>query len=104
MVLDKTGGLFRLAAGLMQCFSTQGTSLELTPLLNTFALYYQIRDDYLNLFSAAYMRGKSFCEDLSEGKFSFPIIHALQRGAPGDSRLLNVLRQVRYDKIDDKMF
>ena len=75
------------------------------PLAEHLGLLFQIRDDYINLtqhnlkVSAAqqvctgetflyripthrlpslqYMKGKGFCEDLKEGKFSFPIIFAL---------------------------
>lgn len=94
MVLDKTGGLFRLAVGMMQCFSTENQSTNFTPLLNSLALYFQIRDDYLNLFNSSYMQTKSYCEDLTEGKFSFPILHAIWTSGPDDTRLLNILRQV----------
>lgn len=41
-------------------------------------LYFQIRDDYCNLSLKEYSENKSFCEDLTEGKFSFPMIHAIQ--------------------------
>jgi geranylgeranyl diphosphate synthase, type III len=42
--------------------------------------------------SISYMQSKSYCEDLTEGKFSFPIIHAI-KSCPQDTRLLNILRQ-----------
>ena len=48
MVLDKTGGLFRLAVGLMQAFSDD-QSTDYIPLLDLLGLYFQIRDDYLNV-------------------------------------------------------
>ena len=64
MVIDKTGGLFRLAVGLMQAFSTTNLNLDFTPLLNKLALYFQIRDDLINLADTEYMKSKSFCEDL----------------------------------------
>jgi len=93
MVLDKTGGLFRLAVGLMQSFhdETEG-DVDYVPLLNLLGYYFQIRDDYLNVSNDAYMQTKSYCEDLTEGKFSFPIIHAV-RQFPNDTRLLNILKQ-----------
>ncbi len=64
MVIDKTGGLFRLAVGLMQAFSTTNLNLDFTPLLNKLALYFQIRDDLINLADTEYMKSKRFCEDL----------------------------------------
>ncbi|KAF4318975.1 hypothetical protein BBO99_00005216 [Phytophthora kernoviae] len=88
--LDKTGGLFRLAVGLMQAFSD--CTLDFTPLVNALAVYFQIRDDYINLLDEAYMENKSFCEDLTEGKFSFPLIVAIREN-PQDTRLLSILKQ-----------
>ena len=50
MVLDKTGGLFRMAVGLMQAFTEDKRSQkDFTRLLNKLSLYFQIRDDYLNV-------------------------------------------------------
>ena len=49
MVLDKTGGLFRLAVGLMLAFATEEGERDYTCLLNRLSLYFQIRDDYLNV-------------------------------------------------------
>ena len=85
MVLDKTGGLFRLSVGLLQAFATTGRDIDFTDLVNSLGLYFQIRDDYINLADAEYMKGKSFCEDLTEGKFSFPIIHCI-RSNKSDTR------------------
>ncbi|KAF4038175.1 Polyprenyl synthetase [Phytophthora infestans] len=90
MVQNKTGGLFRLAVGLMQAFSD--STLDFTPLVNALAVYFQIRDDYVNLLDEAYMENKSFCEDLTEGKFSFPLIVAIREN-PQDTRLLSILKQ-----------
>lgn len=75
MTIRKTGGLFMLAIRLMKLFSNSNADFsQLTAILG---LYFQIRDDYLNLTSKEYSESKSFCEDLTEGKFSFPIIHAV---------------------------
>ena len=37
-----------------------------------------------------YEANKSYCEDLTEGKFSFPLIHAI-RARPDDSQVLSIL-------------
>lgn len=37
-----------------------------------------------------YMHHKSYCEDLTEGKFSFPIIHAIQ-SQPEDKQIIRIL-------------
>ena len=96
MVRDKTGGLFRLAVGLLQAFATQHCDTEFGPLVDNLAVYFQIRDDYINLADVEYFKSKSFCEDLTEGKFSFPMIHCI-RSDPTDHRLLNILRQRTED-------
>ena len=43
------------------------------------------------------MQSKSFCEDITEGKFSFPIIHSINC-RPSDTRLLSILRQHTEDE------
>lgn len=83
MVIDKTGGLFRLAVGLLQSFASANEYVDYVPLVNDLGLYFQIRDDLLNLADEEYMKGKSFCEDLTEGKFSYPIIHCIRGGGGG---------------------
>ncbi|KOC63014.1 Geranylgeranyl pyrophosphate synthase [Habropoda laboriosa] len=94
MTIRKTGGLFNLAVRLMQLFSD--CKEDYTPLGGILGLYFQIRDDYCNLYLQEYAENKSYCEDLSEGKFSFPIIHAIQ-SHPEDRQLINILRQRTKD-------
>ncbi|CAL1578274.1 unnamed protein product [Knipowitschia caucasica] len=100
MVLQKTGGLFGLAVGLMQLFSAWKRDLK--PLLDTLGLFFQIRDDYANLSSKEYSENKSFCEDLTEGKFSFPTIHAIW-SCPESTQVQNILRQ-RTENMDIKKY
>lgn len=100
MVLQKTGGLFGLAVGLMQLFSEWKHDLK--PLLDTLGLFFQIRDDYANLSSKEYSENKSFCEDLTEGKFSFPTIHAIW-SCPESTQVQNILRQ-RTENVDIKKY
>jgi len=93
MVQDKTGGLFRLGVGLMKCFATENVKTDFTPLVNLLSVYFQVRDDLINLASEEYHRNKSYCEDLTEGKFSFPIIHGIQNSPKGDTRVITILKQ-----------
>ncbi|KAI9664890.1 MAG: geranylgeranyl pyrophosphate synthetase [Bathelium mastoideum] len=94
MVGNKTGGLFRLAVKLMQAESQ--TKIDCVPLVNTIGLLFQILDDYQNLHSPIYTANKGICEDLTEGKFSFPIIHAI-RADPSNLVLMNILKQKTKD-------
>ncbi|KAI8371117.1 geranylgeranyl pyrophosphate synthase [Blakeslea trispora] len=100
MVNDKTGGLLRLAVKLMQEASQSGT--DYTGLVSKIGIHFQVRDDYMNLQSKNYADNKGFCEDLTEGKFSFPIIHSI-RSDPSNRQLLNILKQ-RSSSIELKQF
>jgi len=93
-VKDKTGGLFRLSVRLLQAFSTN--KKDFMPLVDNMGIFFQIRDDYVNLQSQKFMLAKSFCEDITEGKFSFPAVHSIATN-PKDQRLLNILRQKTED-------
>ncbi|OQD78481.1 hypothetical protein PENDEC_c001G01546 [Penicillium decumbens] len=94
MVGNKTGGLFRLAVKLMQAESTTGK--DCVALVNVMGLIFQICDDYLNLSNPTYTKNKGLCEDLTEGKFSFPIIHSI-RANPSNHQLLSILKQKTQD-------
>ncbi|XP_073839388.1 geranylgeranyl pyrophosphate synthase quemao isoform X2 [Musca autumnalis] len=94
MTVRKTGGLFMLAIRLMQLFSDNKEDFsKLTAILG---LYFQIRDDYCNLSLKEYSENKSFAEDLTEGKFGFPVIHAVQT-QKHDKQVLHILRQRTHD-------
>lgn len=103
MVQDKTGGLFRLAVGLLQSFATYHTNSNFTSLVNNLGLYFQIRDDYINLVDDEYFRSKTFCEDITEGKFSYPIVHCINSNETNSIQLLSILKQ-RTEDIDVKKY
>ncbi|KAL1919268.1 uncharacterized protein VTP21DRAFT_1960 [Calcarisporiella thermophila] len=90
MVKNKTGGLFRLGVKLMQ--EASNSKIDYVPLVNILGIHFQIRDDYMNLKSQQLKENKGFCEDLTEGKFSFPIIHSI-RADTSNRQLLNILKQ-----------
>lgn len=95
MVGNKTGGLFRLAVKLMQAESQ--TEKDCVSLVNVLGLVFQICDDYLNLSDTRYTQNKGLCEDLTEGKFSFPVIHSI-RSNPGNHQLISILKQKTKDE------
>ncbi|KAI9268747.1 geranylgeranyl pyrophosphate synthase [Sporodiniella umbellata] len=90
MTNNKTGGLIRLAIRLMQ--EASHSKADYIKLANKIGIFFQVRDDYMNLRSGQYKNNKGFCEDLTEGKFSFPIIHSI-RSDPSSQQLLNILKQ-----------
>ena len=108
MVGNKTGGLFRLAIKLMCTESpthnridrnsagSSNSPPDYVPLVNSIGLLFQILDDYKNLSDTTYTHNKGLCEDLTEGKFSFPIIHAI-RADPSNLVLINILKQKTTD-------
>ncbi|KAG1839915.1 isoprenoid synthase domain-containing protein [Suillus subalutaceus] len=78
MVNNKTGGGFRMPVKLMMALATKNLDVDFIPLVNIIGVYFQIRDDYMNLQSTEYNDNKGFAEDLTEGKFSFPIVHGVR--------------------------
>jgi len=99
-IVKKTGGLFMLAIRLLQLFSEDNRDLK--KIVSLLGLYFQIRDDYANLRLAEYCENKSFCEDLTEGKFSFPVIHAIHTTSE-DTQILCILKQ-RTKNVDLKRY
>ena len=56
-------------------------------LLDKIGIFFQVRDDYINLTDPEYWKSKGFCDDIHERKFSFPIIRMIE------------LRQGRYREL-----
>ncbi|KAJ3658214.1 hypothetical protein Zmor_009967 [Zophobas morio] len=65
--------------------------------------FQQIYDDYINLHNPKYAAVRVFCDDLDEGKFSYPIIHGVQ-SHPDDHRLLDMLKKRPLDVESKKLF
>ncbi|XP_039309615.1 geranylgeranyl pyrophosphate synthase-like [Solenopsis invicta] len=89
----KCGWFPRLAYKLMKLFSSYEE--DLSPLIDIIALYYQINDDYWNLCQET--DDHNYCSDLTEGKLSFPVIHAIRKN-PDDNQILNILKQRTTDR------
>ncbi|KAJ3645844.1 hypothetical protein Zmor_023470 [Zophobas morio] len=87
----KTGSVIRIVIKLMQLLS--GNKKDLTKLTNSLAQFFHIYDDYVSLHAMDdYLLNKNGTDMISEGKFSFPMVHAICT-KPNDVQLLNILRQ-----------
>ncbi|XP_069461360.1 geranylgeranyl pyrophosphate synthase-like [Ambystoma mexicanum] len=100
MVLKKTGRLLGLAVRLMQLFSDDKRDLK--PVYDTLALFFQIMIDYENFNSKEYSENTIFCEDLTEGTYSFPVMHAIW-SKPESTLVQNILRQ-RTENMEIKKY
>ncbi|KIM63899.1 hypothetical protein SCLCIDRAFT_1213696 [Scleroderma citrinum Foug A] len=91
MARGKASSVLRLSVRLMMAFSTN-TNMDLVHLVDLIGVFGQIRDDYMNLQSKEYTDTKGLADDISEGKFSFPIIHGIQEN-PDSTVILDILKQ-----------
>ncbi|KAF8902614.1 isoprenoid synthase domain-containing protein [Gymnopilus junonius] len=101
MVNNKTGGLLRIGIKLMMACCTTNADIDYVALVNLIGVYFQIRDDLMNLQSTEVAHScvhlhvhlkKGFAEDLSEGKFSFPVVHGIHANK-SNRQILNVLQK-----------
>ncbi|KGO78266.1 Terpenoid synthase [Penicillium italicum] len=92
MVDGKTGGLFRLISRLMRSQATTNSDLDISQFATLLGRHFQIRDDYQNLQSEDYTKNKGFCDDLDEGKLSFPIILTMQSPGFSNTALSSVFK------------
>lgn len=94
MIDNKTGGMFRLLAQLLQVEGTATPQPDLEHLILLLGRFFQIRDDYMNLQSKEYETQKGFCEDLDEGKFSYPLVHLLAHAPEHAGEIIGMFRQL----------
>lgn len=100
LALRKSAWIIELVVKLMKLFSTYEE--DVLSLASTLGLYRQIHDDYCNLRHDEDTNENSYCDDLTEGKMSFLIIHALKNN-PDDKKLINILKQ-RSKNIEVKRY
>lgn len=93
MAKKKTGGLFRLAIKLMEACATHNVGVDYIPLVNAISLYVRIRDDVMNLQS---IETKGVIEDITEGRFTLPIIHGIHAD-PSNQKILSILKKRTTD-------
>lgn len=102
MVMNKTGGLFRLTVRILERLTAKALGFSMVPLSNLLGIIYQVRDDYKNLLDEQMIANKGLAEDISEGKLSFPIIHGLRYGQANDDKTLLYIMKLRTTEISLK--
>ena len=93
MVDGKTGGLFNMLVLLAQGESKTVQSVHLKKLILLLGRFFQIRDDYQNLCSEEYAQQKGSCEDLDEGKASYPLTLLASRRPELMDEIRGIFRQ-----------
>ena len=97
MVDGKTGAMLKMIVHLMHSMSNQRQMDSIIPLFDRLVTllgrFYQVRDDYQNLQDDTYSETKGFCEDLDEGKVSYPVISCCSADPVARDIILGIFRE-----------
>jgi geranylgeranyl diphosphate synthase type 3 len=70
--------------------------------VSDFSLFFQIRDDYINLADASYWKERGFCQDFDEEKISYLITYCTNNKL-NDYETINLLLKTPNKTNDDKL-
>jgi geranylgeranyl pyrophosphate synthase len=101
MMIYKTGYLFTLQLDLLTEKATIAVDDKYRKILVQFALFYQIRDDYINLTDVDYWKAKGFCQDFDEEKISYLITYF--NTIPSEKGKTNVIEMMQDKSKEGKM-
>jgi geranylgeranyl diphosphate synthase type 3 len=102
-MMNKSNVLYALGVKLMQLFSEKTAADQYVKLIQDISKFCRIRQDYLEMkFDPNNEDQSDFCKKLSEGKFSYPIVHAIQSD-PDDCYVIQILK-LRTKNVDIKKF
>ena len=101
MMIYKTGYAFIMNLELLMDKSTnvimKKNSEKLKNILILFSLFFQIRDDYINLTDPEYWQSKGFCQDFDEEKISYLVTYFKQMND------INVMEMMRDKSKEGKI-
>jgi geranylgeranyl pyrophosphate synthase len=101
MIKSKTSALLSLIPKLINCSKSIG-KLNLNAIIDLFekfGIFYQIRDDLINIYDEDYWKKKGFCSDLYEKKITYVILYAINNKIDNYEEILEFYEK---DKIDEK--
>lgn len=104
VIRAKTAILFEAAARIGGVISEQSETVEqaLASYGQHLGVAFQLVDDLLDYSSSSEALGKNVGDDLSEGKPTLPLIHAMQHAGEKDKKTLSeAIRSGGLDKIDE---
>ncbi len=107
MCVFKTGCLSRLAAKMAVVLSGRGNELaeKLGRVAESVGVAFQIQDDILDICSVGKERekfGKSFGNDIKEGKRTLMVIHTLRKAGQRDKKRLIELLDKHTDNLEER--
>eukprot|EP00045_Choanoeca_perplexa_P012535 m.137203 g.137203 ORF g.137203 m.137203 type:complete len:550 (+) comp16046_c0_seq1:64-1713(+) len=79
----------------------QSPQQQVLELFDLTGVFFQIRDDYINLADPQYWLKKGFCDDLHERKYSFPVIYMIQHRLGEYHKLLELYASTKELEHDD---
>jgi octaprenyl-diphosphate synthase len=102
LVHRKTAGLFSACArlGSLVAGADSGAEDKLGDYAWNLGMAFQLVDDMLDFTAREQTLGKPVGGDLREGKITLPLIYALERAAPDERRLVEIILEDRnYERV-----
>ncbi len=99
MIDQKTGCMFELLLLLMASKSRCVKVKSFSSFVRVFGRYFQVRDDYMNLASTDYAQGKGVCEDLDEGKISYPLVVCKRMAPTSFAQVIGIFRAKQTNTV-----
>ena len=79
MIKGKTSALLSLIPKLINCCKPIEDINKINNLFDKFGIFFQIRDDLINIYDKKYWKKKGFCSDLYESKITYVILEAINK-------------------------
>ena len=89
MIKNKTSSLLSLIPKLINSYKEIKNIDQIINLFEDFGIFYQIRDDLINIYDIKYWEKKGFCSDLYEKKITYVILEAVSNKIDGYNEILN---------------
>ena len=107
MIIYKTGYIFIMNLELLIDKTPNDLLKKNQPKLQNvlllFSLFYQIRDDYINLTDISYWKEKGFCQDLDEEKISYLITYFHNENITNNKENPNIIEMMKDKSKEGKV-